>query len=245
MENDEKTELLQRYYDGTISGAELSKVEILLKEEPELVAELQQIRNVEMALHGLGVGHLRDEMTQWEKEMNLEKTKGRTIPLYFMLSIAAVGLLLIVAGIFLFFPENASNQQLYTSYFTPYEDMISVRGDEETVLLNEAMSAYNEGNYEAATPRLQRYAALTDARPEIHLYLGISLMQTNQDAAALESLKISLDQPLVQQQAEWYIALAYLKQDDMDRARQQLEEIANNSGHYKQESARNLLESLS
>ena len=82
----------------------------------------------------------------------------------------------------------------------------------------------------------------------VQVYLGISLLGSGQAKEAAEVLERHLastgGKPLFEEDAQWYLALAWLKMGDVEQARKQLSGISENPTHPRQSAAADILQQL-
>ena len=249
MKNEYNDELIQAYLEGKLEGDDLAKMNREIIENPELAEEINKLKKLELGLEGIGADQLRDEIRNWEKDYRLkasnQKGKVRSLRTYY--SVAAVILLLIVSGIVIYLNQSPDYNALYAENFTPYEDMILDRGENETSSeseLTEGMEAYNNHQYEVAAQKLSSYLTQNSEKPGVALYIGISQMELNHMLDAIKYLDLAQQDPLFAQQAQWYLALLFVKNNQIDKARNQLSIISKNDDHYKRSEAKDLLRKI-
>lgn len=162
--------------------------------------------------------------------------------------IAAAILILFGAGVTAFLITTTPNyDDLFAEYFVPYEDIVTVRSGESSSdqKLTEAMAFYNAGAYEQSAELLDSISTAWAGNELVDLYVGISQLQLNRFDEAVASLKRSRDaEGLLQEVAEWYLALVYLKAYKRKDAAKLLSVISENDGDYAV-SAQALLSELS
>ncbi len=164
---------------------------------------------------------------------------GRSILMWLIPVTAAAAMLL------LFFlpsmqPELSSVQQV-ANYLEPYELSFGDRGQSADVLL-EAGQAYQTKEYDAAIPLLQQ--AIEESQDgKYRLALGISLLEVGKSAPAIENFQdlISNADPIYTEHAQWYMALAYLQQNNPNAAAPLLQILAANPKAFNHSKAKNLL----
>jgi tetratricopeptide (TPR) repeat protein len=110
----------------------------------------------------------------------------------------------------------------------------SVSGD----LRERAFALYEAGAYEQA---LEAFSSIDTADPVTTLYQGISHLGAKQARKAAHHLQrtaeqLEPDSPIARA-ATWYLALSYLADEQIDLAKQKLEELARSPGDYQREAA--------
>jgi tetratricopeptide (TPR) repeat protein len=160
--------------------------------------------------------------------------------------VAAVVLLFLIAAYIVFF-QSPDPEQLYAANFTPYQNVIttSSRSDvTEQTELDKAMILYENKNYAGAIGGLNSYLHQHPDQYELKLYRGIANMQLDSINRAIEDLEsvIENNRRLVDQ-AQWYLALVYLKDKNVSEASKILKAIAEKENTYSNQ-AQNILNKL-
>lgn len=96
-------------------------------------------------------------------------------------------------------------------------------------------AAYNEGRYEEARRLLEPYVAANPTDQRAQLALGVSLLEAGEDAGAVEVFEaLAGGEGAVAPYANWYLALAALRQDDPGAARRYLDRIPAGDAYLRQ-----------
>ncbi len=171
-----------------------------------------------------------------------KKSSSGRFSLLWMLPVATVAAMLLLFFLPALLQPEFSAVQLGTNYLEPYEMSFGDRGQSADVLL-EAGQAYQAKKYEAAIPLL-RQAVLENKDGKYQLALGISLLEAAQSAAAIDHLQklISSADPVYLTHAQWYLALAYLQQNDAPSAKLLLQALEADPQAFNHEKAKTLLQ---
>jgi hypothetical protein len=142
-----------------------------------------------------------------------------------------VGIVLISTFSIYYFSEKSSSN-LYATNFQPYPNVVApvVRGQNINTPITDAFQAYEKEDYKLS-------AKLFEDIPEDYalLYGGISNLEINQNQKAIIQLnKLSLQKGKYQEISEWYLALAYLKNNETKNAKEVLNSIGQNQQFYEQ-----------
>lgn len=151
---------------------------------------------------------------------------------------AAAILLLIAAGSWWLTqatPYDAG--AVFAESFSPYANELSGRtmGDDTTALggrLGEALLAYDRRDYPAAVTAFEDHflapptSVAPATAPQIQLYYGISLLGADQAQTAISVLEALRSHPTYGDPANWYYALALLRNGQTTAARAALQNIA-------------------
>lgn len=151
----------------------------------------------------------------------------------------AVGLALLVGlSAWLFMqikPEDTA--QIALNYFEPMPNTLAptIRGTVPTESLAKALYWYDTGQYAKASEAL----SAQQIPEEADIYLGVSYLAQSRLAEAIETLENSTAPA-----AQWYLALAYLQQQETEKGVALLKEIERSEGHSFSAKASSLLRDL-
>lgn len=243
-------ELIERYLNRNLRGNELSEFEKMLSNNPGFRKEVNLHREINEALREKDVMKLRNKLMSIQATPKQGKNRSKVLRMftpnrYLSASVAAAAsIILIIGGILLFSKTDSVNKDsLYSNFYDPEEAITIVRsgGNTEDITLKEAMMAYQDKNYESAIE-------LFSKEPQNNLakfYMGLSYMETGSSEKAIELFNelIKHQENLFVEQAEWYLALSYLKINDYDNAKTLLSKIANSENIY-QNDAKKILKNL-
>jgi tetratricopeptide (TPR) repeat protein len=234
-------EILEQYLDGTLEPLEKLHFENRLLQEPELVKEVNEWRQMRSGIESAGRKELHDRLRALEKSLP-PMEHVRTIPLWrrsWLMAAASVSIIAL-AGYF-FWLSNSQRNNLFESYFEPYPNIIipAVRGDipPDTSLMAKAFAAYDAGDFDESIDLFES-AGAKDEGPM--LYLANAYLATGREENAVPLLKKLLEEhETFDEPAEWYLALAYISVKDYQKAKEVLSDIVSRKGMYS-ERARNL-----
>ena len=249
MNEKQRQELIERYLNEMMTDEEITRFNEKLKTDPLLLEELQ----LEQAAHSIvieaGREDLRASLEGFEEEWQNKQTKTKLVSLSSrrLLSLVAALLLLIMAMTWFYQNQIDSPQDLFATHFEAYRSPSPERGNTLTSNWQKASTAYAAANYIEAASLFQESIKDSTAIPYLsHFYLGISLLA--QQPPRLESAIHSLEKVLLsdndyQLQAKWYMALAFLKLDQKDKAKTWLEDLLKTGG-FKEVEAAEVLKTL-
>jgi tetratricopeptide (TPR) repeat protein len=166
---------------------------------------------------------------------------------------AASVLLLLATGTYLFTTINKTDaDQIYEQHFQPYPNLETERsllqsGPDRLAHNNPEKSAYafyDAKNYEAAIPAFQLLLQLKND-PKDYFFLGNAYLANGNITEAIDTFRKLLELPSdFKDRANWYLALAYLKNDNSDLAQSTLKDLSKNAQalSYKEKAAQLLKE---
>ncbi len=248
-------ELIEKFLEGKMTADE-TKVFEAKKEEEEFKSLLD---DMDLLIEGVK----RSAATSSEEEklerlkffgeiMDMEENAlkeddSKVVPLYrkpWLLAAAASVALLITVGIVWMQNRPPQNERLFVAYFQPFDSPGSglTRGSSEENTKTKAYEAYDNARYAEAIKLFNEIIKTVDD-PISHLCLGNAQLENGQleEAEKTFTHMISEHSELVTQ-SKWYLALTYLKENKMERAKATLWEISKSSTYG--EKARNLLKEL-
>lgn len=153
---------------------------------------------------------------------------------------AAAAMLVLMFSVYSIIDSKDTPQQLFSMYFNPDElPGLAVRGANEDDILLKAEQLFNEQKYAEAIPLLdQSIASMDKDLGAIYLYKGISHMEIEQFDTAETTFNSLIESDLLDaQKGHWYKALLYLKNDELEKAQNTLQEITTNNYYHKEKAA--------
>jgi len=198
--------------------------------ENEMIA-IQSRQELKKKLQGIGADH---------------KTQQNTTPKRFApLGIAASVILLL--GTIFFFNQGINNQELFEEHYSSYPNIYTQKGtsDDDKTLFEKTMILYDAKQYKLAQQNFETINSERELTDGEHFYYGITLLELNTPKAALVQFKNITDtsSPLYKD-TQWYLALTYIKENDVDKAKVVLTELQDIVGKKKQEEIKTILNQL-
>lgn len=237
LQNFETQQKIQRYVSGELSDSERTAFEAEVQSNADLEAELRFSQDLVYTLKNkeqLEVNSiLKDAIADVYIEPDFDALKdqesgsaGSGFSKWLLSGVVIIGLA--VGGMFvtssgLFAPSETA--LLVQEYLEPFENLIS---PPEGGALAQGMMAYDQGDYKSATQLLSAYVQ-NNTDPQARFYLGVSQLLDGQLAPAISNLEIlAKAEDLPQKAAQWYLALAYLKNDEIKKATPLIEGLKDN-----------------
>lgn len=163
------------------------------------------------------------------------------------LAMAVAVIVVLLIPTYIFFLQSPDPQQLYADNFEPYPNIItaSTRSDvQQAGELDEAMKLYENREYANAINGFNTYINQYPDQYEVRLYRGIANMQMDSINLAIKDLEAVMENNRkLTDQAQWYLALLYLKDGDVAEARKILKQIAESENIFN-EKAQNILNKI-
>ncbi len=160
------------------------------------------------------------------------------------LTAAAVLIIAMAVYFLLLTRQKSSPSYIYRKHFAYYNHTIQPRdaGDSIGSFYN-GMQFYKAGSYQDA---LNSFLVAQEKYEQISaFYIGLCYLNLDQysDAAVHLEEAVALNGDH-KQDAEWYLALAYLAEGKVNKTENIIKQITNQPKHYYYEQARNLLEDM-
>lgn len=235
-----------QYVSNQLSKEEQVALEAELENSEEMKQEFMDfLASKKIAFHGSlqkEKNSLHEISTAYHQQKS--QLKRRNLFMGALVAVAAAVLLL-----FIFFPvqqtQTTDPAQIYAANFAP-QDAQRYLGQAEDSLLQRANNAFSDGeDYQQALALYQAIPldSLTAyQQSQVHLYQGICYLTMGEGANARKQFASATQ---LEEDADWYTALSWLKEaDQLDQAILAFEKIANTKGAFYQKKAKAILEAL-
>ncbi|MFZ6014243.1 MAG: tetratricopeptide repeat protein [Bacteroidota bacterium] len=224
MDKNEQYELIGRYLRKELNEDELQQITTLINQDEDFASELNLHSNVHQTLGDTELNGFHQQLSNAEQIyfQSQSRAKQRRLLVYGMaatllISISFVGIRLLVT-------TPADPQQLFGSYFKPYDAPVHFRSETSPYAdaeLKNAMELYDAGQYQEAIPYLSNAVQRYPENQLVVLLRGICFLATNQIPAAQRDFNVLAQAPqsLFADQGKWYLALSYLKENKPEEAK--------------------------
>ncbi|MER3498447.1 MAG: hypothetical protein C4308_07330 [Chitinophagaceae bacterium] len=230
----QNTELLMRYIDSELSGAEKQAFEQQLTGNAELKKEYNSFLLAKQAVNSYGIQQQvatvhKTMMQEFKSSAKVVGINSRRKIIRWTIAVAA-SVLLIFIGIQGYNFYQLSADKLFNEQYSGYE--LGTTRDSQNLSLIE--TAYKSNNYQQVVNLVKKQE---NASAEDRFLQGLSYLQLNNLAEAIQSFNavISINkgtnQGRYKDEAEYYLALSYLKNRDYDQAVALMKNIHNDPNH--------------
>ncbi len=242
MSDDNEIQRIEDYINKRMTPQEAAAFEQRLAADKKLTAKFE---THQLLMHGTklaGRDELKDRLKGIQQQVEQREPKPRRLWLYLVGLLA--GLLLLL---FIYLAMNRQDQPaiIYANYFQPYNWQSGSRDRDAPVEILELSQSYKNENYQQALSLMQQ---LNDDQLSTQLLLvkGICQMEVGALAEARNSFSAVLaeNDPRLKDQANWYIALSYIREGAVDKAKPYLEILGGEAGADKHLEALELLKEL-
>jgi len=243
-------DLIDKYFENSLSPKEQLKFKDLLQNDKEFVKEFAFQKDLKKIISIKQQEDLKSTLQQFENKL---QNKSPFLIFQKKWLVAASISLLIAVGIWsvknTFFP---STEDLFAENFEPYRNIVQpiVRGESINTIEYRAFVSYENNEYYKAINLFN--SVKNPSKTSTLFYKAMSYLATNNASEAIEILlPIATNKNLgdseidFKEKANWYLALAYLKNGDDKKAISQFSFIANHpSSSFKKEESIHVLKYL-
>ncbi len=239
-----KSSLIEQYFENNLSSEEEIVFNELLANDKEFAEDFHFQKEVKAAIKKEERNKLKKELQDLER---FQSGRKKTVFSRKWMAAASIAILLTFLGALFFMKQDSfSNQELYATYFTPYENVIHpiVRGGVENELKTDAFIAYEKNEYKNAIKLFQKaHKEIKD--PHLLLYQGISFLAIKEPNKAIKILEQYIfTKPKYNAQANWYLGLSYLQLNNAKEAKKHFKKVSTSSTQFKKEEVKELLKKL-
>jgi len=221
-----KYERIEKYWEGLLRGEELAEFEQKMLEDASFAEEVSLYNEIEKSIAQRisskdEVKKLRKTLSKIANETTTAEQPTKVIKMRSYTKWLVAASVALLVGLFMF----QNDKPTYDDYVKHRTMDVTVRGNSNETL-ETIQKLFNDKNYELANTQLSRLADYYKDNAEIQLYYGITFLETDQYPMAKTTLeKIANGTSLYKYEANWYLALLALKQNDLDACKVYLERI--------------------
>lgn len=239
----EEIKRIDEYLLNYLSQDEQEFMEEQLANDLRLKKETKLNREINEAILEEDVQHLRASLIQLVKTERTNDKHRKLIPASInsskakIFGAAASLAAIITTGSILLNHQQSNTDDLYEKYYQPYESTGLYRNSSSLAREMNGVDLYNQKNYLQA---LEQFSAVLRENPEhpmCNFYAGLSYQELDEYRKAIGHYQNVIDEKdnLFIEQAEWYMALCYLKTDNQARAYSIFNQILDKNGYYSKD----------
>ncbi len=234
--------LIEKYFAKSLSKNELLEFQKLYETNAQFKQEIDFLKDVKFVSEKEDDLQFKRQLVAYEVEFNKKSQYAKWLkPLT-----AVAAILLIALSISFIFNGSINEDKLFISYFEPSKNVSIpiVRHENDETILNKAFIAYGETDYEKAIPLFENAFDITE-NSELLFYQGNALLAIGKTKEAIKKFEEHLTfSDVLTNRSHWYLALAYLKTKQIEKAKQHLIALINSGESYKREESSSLLKKL-
>jgi tetratricopeptide (TPR) repeat protein len=230
----EDLDIVDRYLEGNLSERERTAFEERLLQDEMLRQEVSEIKLIRGGIIRLARATSLKKLQDLEGTLPPVKTNKTIHWTNIWLQVAA-GISLLAVCAYLLWPRTQEPTQIFAEHFEPYPNIImpTVRGvvENDSTVKAQAFRAYDQQDYVLAIQLFEKLSVQDEA---VLLYLGNSYLASGQPEKALLLFeKVLNNYEVFDEQAEWYVAVTYLKLEEREKAREALQKVVARNSSYK------------
>ena len=233
---------IERYNAGEMNDAEKQWFLKELDGNPGLREEVELRERTDDVLKTHDIIGLRNKLSEIEKSRKSlipSKTTGKRLPISIAAAIAG---LIIISSITFFETRHITNDEIINQYYKSY-DGVSISRSSQTAASNDystGLEYYNIHDYKNAALYFSKSLNIDPENMESTMLYGTSSFEVNNYPEAQRSFTKVIDNNnnLFLEDAEWYLALCYVRTNDMKKASDELKVIKNSRSIYSKNAAK-------
>ncbi|GAB4157614.1 MAG: hypothetical protein Tsb0033_09660 [Winogradskyella sp.] len=220
----EEFESIEAYLNHSLSKDDLLIFEKRLQNEEGFAAKVDDIKTI---LSGIETQALKEQLDKFHAEMpSTVKDTDVFEPKVKYLQwrkIAVAAALIIAAGSFWFLNRN-SNEQLYAEFYSPDPGLPTTMSSTDNYEFYKAMVSYKQGDYKNALSTWTNQLKTKVANDTLNYFVGSALLADKKESESISYLKevTNNDDSVFKNDAFYYLGLAYLKNDNLEKAKEYL-----------------------
>lgn len=254
--------LIEKYIEGTLTAQELTDFEFKLTTDAQFAQEVNDLKDFVAAVQVFGRNELKQELQAiaeaeplpqdvlppTETTNSPEKKLRRVGRSYRRLIGIAAAILLAATPIMLLNSRQASPEKLFAGYFKAYPNVEApiVRDATNKTPLEQALFTYEKKDYNNAIRQLIKIKPTDKNQEAVMFYLAMSHLASSNAPEAIKHFKMLQTQTVsgtYQKQTQWYLAMAYLVNKEIESCKNILKLLTKEENFY-QKKAGELLEKL-
>lgn len=238
---------IESYRSGFLTESEKLKFEQELAVNPRLKEEFEFEIELDASLMQEDVIDLRRKMRH---VINEEKARARNFGKrslhshWYLVAASVTFLILVVGALRLMNPVKYSDETIFEMYYTGESAHNVTRSGSNSN--DEAMIKYHEGDFNGALLLFNEILDKDADNIYIRYYAGLASIETKQIERAINefSFIVKNHNNLFAENAEWYLALSYLRNSQTKEAKEILEKITQTTTNPHQKEARQILKRI-
>lgn len=230
---------IEKFIDGVLEGELLNEFLVELKDNADLMAEVELRRQVNESISETDIFNLRSELRAARESAEVQKVKmlipeSKITDMRFWRSSVAILIVLVgIAGVL----RNSfiSVDRTYDNYFEAPAWSPERSLSDEITILQRANISYLNGDYSQVINILEQMPESNIEYPVFDFYKAASFQRLEKldDAIAGYTKVINHGDNLFVEESEWYRSLCYLKTGDKERAKTELLAVIERKGHFE------------
>lgn len=228
------SEEIQKYLADELTKDELASFENLIRNHSELQNEIQLYRKVSGAISDPALENFKKKLEVIHNQSFGTKVIMKNQSNRWYLLAASFVILIAIGSIFIFQSNEVNSLDVFAKYYQPLENSCSRGVGDDVKIFSQAINNYNRNNFVLAFEQFKRITEIEHDNYSARLYTGVCGIELNKfDVAEIQFVTIiESKDPFFAQDAEWYLALLYLKMDKSIEAKSIFKKIYDRGGVF-------------
>lgn len=218
--NDTDYLMIERHIRGEMPSVEMVSFEKRLLDDSDFAQAYKVEKDIHDSITFMEHQKLKGRLDKIHEDVvgSKETVQKKIIPKRRWASLAAAILIGVVIATFFLLPQNQSADQLMADFYEK-PSFAPTRGTSD---FNDIQKAYQANNYQQAITLISE-----SNEPSLQLYKGIAYLELNEYDEAINVFSKLQSNTNINDQATWYLALTFLKKDDEEACKLELEKLIN------------------
>lgn len=224
MENSDKILLIEKYLRDELGKAERENFQKQLTIDKELATAFEVEQSIFNAVQVSAETNFRNRLEQ------IEVPATSTIRSINWRPWAMAASILLLIGLSWYgyqLNQTTSPSELYAANYVPPTFSVTRNNTNIAPSVTSAAEAYQQKEFEAAIQQLVPYLQ-NNYDAKLGLVLGASYLETAQWEAAINAFETVRTQSELKDDATWYLAMTYLKSDQVNLAKTEFQQLLSN-----------------
>jgi len=235
--NSKKMHLIERYFNEDLSKEELEFFEQEMQRDEKFKIEVTQYEYVFGGLKEARARKLKSDFKSLEDQLHTRRPKYNFSVSSIMRygAVATVAVIVTMAFNFSNLEPAIETEQVFSEYFRPYPNVIAPVTRSTEVLdsdLKHVMSFYDAKDYDAAIEGFDKLLADADLKNEMLFYKGVALLAKGDAYEARAHFEMMDPSNNFSNQRKWYLSLALAQLDEINDAKELLNEIIRDKSYF-------------
>lgn len=220
----ELLETIEQYYNNTMPEQERKAFEFRLENEPQFNSLVEDIKTM---ILGIENQSLKEQLDTFHQDIP-ETTSSSSSGFFSLRKLAAVAIIILTVSGF-WWLSTPQHERLYSSYFKPDPGLPTTMSNTSNFEFYDAMVDYKQGHY---TTAISKWEALSQKSDTINYFIGVAHLANKNEIKAIPFIEKALENKTFAfaDDAYYYLALAYLKNGQIELAKEYLQKSSVKNG---------------
>jgi tetratricopeptide (TPR) repeat protein len=233
-----KTEIIEAYLNGDMNEQEKIMFEAWAAKDTDFLDDVEIHRQFSL-IDDDKIKFLTAVKKAEAKHRRDSQIKRFASPRWLRVA-AAILLIAAVSSPLLLYMNRTSTNRLYKEYYSSYETTQISRGADNESIFNDALNAFSSKEYQKAGEMFSKILLSETSNYSAAFYKAMCQMELENYETAIEIFNtlIKDETNLFVEQSHWYIALGYVKTNNISMAKKHLEILQSYDNPYNEKAVK-------